>query len=49
MYPECIIASWDERILLLDAENIEERVQLLISVDFEFVACFPIKFQALVS
>ena len=48
MFPECIIASWDECILLLDTENIEERVQLLISVNFEFVACFPIEFQALV-
>ena len=28
MYPECIIASWDTRIFLLDAENIERRVQL---------------------
>ena len=24
MYPECVIASWDALILLLDAENIEE-------------------------
>ena len=23
MYPECVIASWDTLILLLDAENIE--------------------------
>ena len=23
MYPECVIASWDALILLLDAENIE--------------------------
>ena len=28
MYPECAIASWDALILLLDAENIERRVQL---------------------
>ena len=28
MYPECVIASWDALILLLDAENIERRVQL---------------------
>ena len=28
MYPECVIASWDALILLLDAENIEQRVQL---------------------
>ena len=28
MYPECVIASWDALILLLDAENIEWRVQL---------------------
>ena len=26
MYPECVIASWDALILLLDAENIERRV-----------------------
>ena len=23
MYPECVIASWDALVLLLDAENIE--------------------------
>ena len=28
MYPECVIASWDALVLLLDAENIEWRVQL---------------------
>ena len=28
MYPECVIASWDALILLLDAGNIERRVQL---------------------
>ena len=28
MYPECVIASWDALILLLDSENIERRVQL---------------------
>ena len=28
MYPECVIASWDALTLLLDAENIEWRVQL---------------------
>ena len=28
MYPECVIVSWDALILLLDAENIEWRVQL---------------------
>ena len=28
MYPVCVIASWDTLILLLDAENIEWRVQL---------------------
>mgnify|MGYP000365075934 CR=1 FL=1 len=28
MYPECVIASWDALSLLLDAENIERRVQL---------------------
>ena len=28
MYPECVIASWGALILLLDAENIERRVQL---------------------
>ena len=28
MYPELVIASWDVLILLLDAENIERRVQL---------------------
>ena len=28
MYPECVIVSWDALILLLDAENIERRVQL---------------------
>ena len=28
MYPECVIASWDELIRLLDAENIERSVQL---------------------
>ena len=28
MYPECVIASWDTLIPLLDAENIERRVQL---------------------
>ena len=28
MYPECVIASWDALIVLLDAENIEWRVQL---------------------
>ena len=28
MYPECVIASWDALILLLDAEKIEQRVQL---------------------
>ena len=28
MYPECVIASWDTLILLLDAENIERSVQL---------------------
>ena len=28
MYPECVIASWDALILLLDAENTEQRVQL---------------------
>ena len=27
MYPECVIASWDALILLLDTENIEWRVQ----------------------
>ena len=27
MYPECVIASWDALVLLLDAENIERRVQ----------------------
>ena len=26
MYPECVIASWDALVLLLDAENIEQRV-----------------------
>ena len=28
MYPECVIAFWDALILLLDAENIEQWVQL---------------------
>ena len=28
MYPECVIACWDAFLLLLDAENIEWRVQL---------------------
>ena len=28
MYPECVIASWDALAVLLDAENIERRVQL---------------------
>ena len=28
MYPDCVIACWDALILLLDAENIEWRVQL---------------------
>ena len=28
MYPEHIIASWDALVLLLDAVNIEQRVQL---------------------
>ena len=28
MYPECVIASGDALILLLDTENIEWRVQL---------------------
>ena len=28
MYPECVVASWDALIRLLDAENIERRVQL---------------------
>ena len=28
MYPECVIASWDALVLLLEAENIEWRVQL---------------------
>ena len=28
MYPECVIASWDTLVLLLDAENIEQRVLL---------------------
>ena len=28
MHPECVIASWDVLIFLLDAENIEWRVQL---------------------
>jgi len=28
MYPKCVIVSWDTLILLLDAENIEWRVQL---------------------
>ena len=28
IYPECVIASWDALILLLDAENIARRVQL---------------------
>ena len=28
MYPECIIASWDPLIFLLDTENIEQRVPL---------------------
>ena len=28
MYPECVIASWDALGFLLDAENIERRVQL---------------------
>ena len=30
MYPECVIASWDALILLLDAENIEQRAKGLI-------------------
>jgi len=25
MYPECAIASWDALVLLLDAENIEQK------------------------
>ena len=28
MYPECVIASWDALAVLLDAENIDRRVQL---------------------
>ena len=28
MYPECVIASWDALVFLLDAQNIESRVQL---------------------
>ena len=28
MYPECVIASWDAFGFLLDAENIERRLQL---------------------
>ena len=28
MYPECVIASWDALVFLLDAENVERRVQL---------------------
>ena len=28
MYPECFIASWDALVFLLDAENVERRVQL---------------------
>ena len=28
MYPECVIAPWDAVAVLLDAENIEQRVQL---------------------
>ena len=27
MYPECVIASWDGLVFLLDAENIERGVQ----------------------
>ena len=27
MYPECVIASWDALVFLLDAQNIEQRVQ----------------------
>ena len=29
MYPECVIASWDALILLLDAETIEWRVHAI--------------------
>ena len=28
MYPECVIASWDALVFLLDAQNIEQTVQL---------------------
>ena len=28
MHPECVIASWDALVFLLDAENIERWVQL---------------------
>ena len=28
MYPECVIASWDALVFLLDAQNMEQRVQL---------------------
>ena len=28
MYPECVIASWDALVFLLDVENIERKVQL---------------------
>ena len=28
MYPECVIAPWDALVFLLEAENIERRVQL---------------------
>ena len=28
MYPECVIASWDALVFLLDAGNVERGVQL---------------------
>ena len=28
MYPECVIVSWDAVAFLLNAQNIEQRVQL---------------------
>ena len=37
MYPECVIASWNALVFLLDEENVERRVQLNAEKQIVFI------------
>ena len=46
MYPECVIVSWDALVLLLDAENIEQRVHFNAENKIECYANYKLQEKA---